>query len=406
MDELAPHFTHEWASAFRDAVVEQVDRLLPEVRARWPLVGGGFKFNAYRLGGDHIVLVLYPLAVQAVTEGPSVPVALPTERLPPAIAELSSICEWILEELDLPRDSAVVVIPRSLPGAFRIAEEQWDGFKDDWNSMLGLAFTRLLTHVLSHPPAAPTPAKESRPLHAGFFDPHTAFAQPEDLDVAVWRYMSIPKFIDLLRRSAVWLSRLDLLGDPFEGSFGEENWRFRAGNEATPAAITSPVPSGNSPQPLFVSCWHLSACESAAMWSIYAPSGDGVCVRSTYRRLLEGLGGPDHRFHAGQVTYVDYSSTFVPEEYVFSPAMHKRLSFQHEREVRVVTADWSPPVINSLSTGPRAGFYLPLAMSAIDAVHVAPNSPDWLLEAVEELCSRFGSGLGVQRSDMDRSPLR
>ena len=39
--------------------------------------------------------------------------------------------------------------------------------------------------------------------------------------------------------------------------------------------------------------------------------------------------------------YVDYDATFIPEGNLFFPYMHKRLSFEFEREYRLL-AMWSP----------------------------------------------------------------
>jgi len=44
------------------------------------------------------------------------------------------------------------------------------------------------------------------------------FKQPSDLDVPIWRYMTIAKLLSLLDNRALFFARLDKLNDPFEGS--------------------------------------------------------------------------------------------------------------------------------------------------------------------------------------------
>ena len=39
-----------------------------------------------------------------------------------------------------------------------------------------------------------------------------------DRNVPIWRYMDIAKFLSLLDKQSLFFSRLDHLGDPFEGS--------------------------------------------------------------------------------------------------------------------------------------------------------------------------------------------
>src|SRR5882724_9190323 len=47
---------------------------------------------------------------------------------------------------------------------------------------------------------------------------HPCFPQPDHTRHRVWRYMSLPKLVSLLQTSQLYLSRLDLLNDPHEGS--------------------------------------------------------------------------------------------------------------------------------------------------------------------------------------------
>ena len=47
---------------------------------------------------------------------------------------------------------------------------------------------------------------------------HQVFAQPANPDTKIWRYMNFTKFVSMLEHQALWFSRADKLGDPFEGS--------------------------------------------------------------------------------------------------------------------------------------------------------------------------------------------
>src|SRR5690242_14111046 len=46
----------------------------------------------------------------------------------------------------------------------------------------------------------------------------TPFLQPPDIGVRVWRYLDMPRFVGLLDKQELPLTRLDRSGDPFEGS--------------------------------------------------------------------------------------------------------------------------------------------------------------------------------------------
>jgi len=47
---------------------------------------------------------------------------------------------------------------------------------------------------------------------------HPCFPQAAEGSVRVWRYLDLAKFIWLVENKKIYLSRLDLLNDPHEGS--------------------------------------------------------------------------------------------------------------------------------------------------------------------------------------------
>jgi hypothetical protein len=115
--------------------------------------------------------------------------------------------------------------------------------------------------------------------------------------------------------------RAPLLGDPFEGSSTKPMVaarRYIMENRASDPALAG---FKNLPDSFFstwgdafkrmvqknylVSCWHMNEHESAAMWSLYLRSNEGVCIQSTYRRLRSGL--PKCVF-IGEVNYIDYQT--------------------------------------------------------------------------------------------------
>src|ERR1700691_4193240 len=96
--------------------------------------------------------------------------------------------------------------------------------------------------------------------------------------------MDMAKFVFLVLEQSLFLSRADLLGDPYECSLPlivakelEECYRGLGGNfdeQMTRARLDI---RDNS----YVNCWHQAPYESAAMWDLYADRGLGVAVKST-----------------------------------------------------------------------------------------------------------------------------
>jgi hypothetical protein len=52
---------------------------------------------------------------------------------------------------------------------------------------------------------------------------HSVFKEPEDREIKIWRYMDFTKLVFSLEESGLFFSRLDRLGDPFEGSVPRKN---------------------------------------------------------------------------------------------------------------------------------------------------------------------------------------
>jgi hypothetical protein len=48
---------------------------------------------------------------------------------------------------------------------------------------------------------------------------HPTFHKPKDIDVKIWRFMSLAKFLWMLQNGALYFSRSDLMDDPFEGHY-------------------------------------------------------------------------------------------------------------------------------------------------------------------------------------------
>src|ERR1022692_4031575 len=118
-------------------------------------------------------------------------------------------------------------------------------------------------------------------------------------DTKVWRYMNFSRFIWLLQKKQLWLSRADHLGDPWEISLAGDQLKHVISRHPI-----VPLGEGRRPKPenamqrserinklwrqrTFVSCWNASDHESHALWRIYCGSPDGVAIQTTFSRLRQ-----------------------------------------------------------------------------------------------------------------------
>lgn len=243
---------------------------------------------------------------------------------------------------------------------------------------------------------------------------HPVFEKPEDVNVQIWRYMDFTKFVSLLDKSALFFPRADKLDDPFEGSFSKANIKLRP-----------EVYKGEIPQHIFeqlgefikslkkftaINSWHLSEYESAAMWRLYLKSNEGIAIQSTFARLKNSLKDENYDVYIGKVKYIDYERDWIPERNLFYPFLHKRKSFEHERELRAlvqkIPTKRNGGINFSKTLFDEYGIHVAVDLDIlIERIYVAPTCPDWLFELVRSVANKYGLDKEVLRSSLDEVPV-
>ena len=143
---------------------------------------------------------------------------------------------------------------------------------------------------------------------------------------------------------------------------------------------------------LYVNCWYLGNLESEAMWRLYCPGNNGVAIQTSYSKLVETIAS-DLELYIGRVTYIDYDSQGFPLGNFFYPVMHKRVSFAHEQEVRLVKIK----VPDNLGLPQE---FCPLGISidwplepALEAIYVDPYAPEYFYDVVRSVVRRVAPNL-------------
>jgi hypothetical protein len=208
--------------------------------------------------------------------------------------------------------------------------------------------------------------------------------------------MRLKYFESMLAQRSLWFSRLDAMhaADPFEGSlpaavYAELQKQYDAG------VMSAGKMFGEiwSHKRMMISCWHISHWESTAMWKIYAAE-KAVCIQSTFSKLNATLGSNVRGI--GLVSYIDYRTDHLAHNHPFwSRYLHKRKSFDFERELRAIH-------LNDLGPIPNKGFMVPVDLaSLIETIYVAPHTDDSFKAAVIEIIGRTGFAFPVHRSSID-----
>jgi hypothetical protein len=232
------------------------------------------------------------------------------------------------------------------------------------------------------------------------------FLQPSDVNAKVWRYMDFTNYIWTLESSALYFSRIDLLGDPFEGT------TTKASNDAIMKRMDWPAGSEQQQRNwaeanaklrrdvrrgIFVNCWHMIDHESEALWRLYAKTDQAIAIQTTYGRLVDAF---DETVLIGAVRYTDYGHEVFPIDNALWPAAHKRLSFKHENEIRalkVAMDDGHEPL----------GHSVPVDLTKlVQHVYVSPSCPSWYGQLAERLTQRFGYSFLIRKSRLSEEPVR
>lgn len=239
---------------------------------------------------------------------------------------------------------------------------------------------------------------------------HPTFNAPPQ-DAILWRYLDFAKFVSLLDSSALFFARVDKLGDPFEGTLSRVNLAM----EPVLYPDLSPDKSRALHNSLMnlrryhaVNCWHWNEHESAAMWALYGHEQGGVAIKTTFSSLAACFIDPVE-IYIGQIEYVDYNGTFIPENNVFSAYLHKRKSFEHEREIRAMIAQMPPDTTQGIhpglpdvwETGRNCAVDLE---TLVHEVVVSPLAPNWFIQLVSSVASKYNLRAPVRHSTLAETP--
>lgn len=237
---------------------------------------------------------------------------------------------------------------------------------------------------------------------------HPCFLQPTNIHMKVWRYMDLAKFVWLLKEKRLFMSRLDRLADPYEGSLtaktieGIDTFLRQHGSKDGWNELSQMYRRNQATT--YVCCWHASEQESEAMWRLYCGSR-GVAIQTTYQTLVGAI-EHEHEIYVGCVKYIDYEREWFPDANAFHPIMHKRLAFAHEREVRLVSSpsEFRAPSADAVPESVS----IPWDPSThVDRIYIDPYAPEYFFDAVKTIVDAVAPTLSSRLvwSQMKAAPL-
>lgn len=211
--------------------------------------------------------------------------------------------------------------------------------------------------------------------------------------------MDLAKLLQIFEHSALPCPQLGTFEDPYEGRVAPQVRAAILGSPQQPNAFGQQNlrTVEMNREVLYASCWHLSECESAAMWSIYAARGYGMAIQSTVGRLKRAVAEEPAEVLIGEVSYSEHFQQDLGPINIIENAHRKRRSFEHERELRLSVVDFSAAA--------RVKFVRVALGVLVERIHLAPRSEDWVLGLAQELVNRYALSVEVQRSGLYDAPI-
>ncbi|GEN23972.1 DUF2971 domain-containing protein [Halomonas cupida] len=266
----------------------------------------------------------------------------------------------------------------------------------------------------------------------------------------IQRYMDLPKFASLIQTRALYLAKMSAFEDALEGGLtvGDFfktsnspaiidlalNGAWPSANEKSAARVTRledfetahneierrlfDTPFGSYPcdeaerlfpackEWLYVSCWHQSEHECAAMWKLYGQDKNSVCIFSTNERLEAAIAPvfSCNMLEIQRVSYIDHiNDNFSGNP--LDPFIAKSKPYAFERECRVVA--WNSNI--DLSKTPKSDesgrlFEVNLEQM-IHKVVVSPHADPWFKDTVKRLCNDASVKVDIEDSVMRMQPI-
>ena len=187
----------------------------------------------------------------------------------------------------------------------------------------------------------------------------------------LWRYMSLPKFLDLILNRRLYFADLVTLAkeDPYEGAlplYSDYPVYIKKivdsihSTQNQNPEIQKILPDyenieniandfKKAKQSTFVNCWHINKDENFAMWKIYACSDASIAIVTDIEMLKNSI-KTDKNIKGAIVKYED-KKLFSPQniesvkhfnhykklqETVRKAALYKRKHFEYEKEFRLI----------------------------------------------------------------------
>ena len=239
--------------------------------------------------------------------------------------------------------------------------------------------------------------------------------QTPPIDTVIWRYMDLPKFLQMLEQGGLYFALLTEFSDKWEAVLGRELTHSIATHFGRASGDVIQLFQEYSKHTA-VNCWYQGAGESVAMWELYTKTEYGVAIKSTVGDLMKALSVYEPGVFIGLVKYEDHTSPptqTLAQRYItpYKAILQKRTCYQHECELRAITEllprfpENPLPGTIVVDPFPERGAVVPVGLATlIHSVTTGPHYPSWAWDLLASALKRAGIQPPIVESDAFKPP--
>ena len=231
----------------------------------------------------------------------------------------------------------------------------------------------------------------------------------------IWRYMDLPKFLDLVTSEELFFANSSTLSDKYEGELPLGNLKtlkraymrdkdyseYQAQEAANMAIEVARDVKSNT----LINCWSMNTIESFALWKIYLGSaGSGVGIRTNVKALRKSLSQTDIDIEMGEVSYRNYLEN-INKSYIMT---RKSPFYKYEQELRLLIDEVE---VGKDEKGEKmiienkhpVGLKVPINVNElIQEIYISPFMGDWFEEMLRKTLTQINPSLveKIRRSDI------
>src|SRR5208283_350515 len=215
--------------------------------------------------------------------------------------------------------------------------------------------------------------------------------------LTLWRYINLAKLIDILSTRTLHFAALNSFEDQYEGTVPigwqspimvpSEQVSVPAGPDGL-ESVDIPIDEGDFLKDekirgeMFVSCWHNSEHESAAMWH-QCSRGSGIAIKTTSDRLVEALQKAEEEVEIAPIGYTEVAPPFLPHKLIAGTSWTVKLPiFDYEKEVRAAVRRASVD---------QKGLRISVGVEAlIEEIYISPELAGFRDAVADAVNNRYG----------------